>query len=94
MLLAFPGVALLSFLIALVMLYILRYNGELDFSTTLTIGSILAATDPVAVVAILKELGTPIKFNMLLEGESLLNDGTATVFFWVFIDFIEMGYFD
>lgn len=52
------------------------------------IGSILSATDPVAVVALLKELGTPITFNILLEGESLLNDGTGTVFFAVFYSWI------
>lgn len=54
----------------------------------LVIGSILSATDPVAVVALLKELGTPITFNVLLEGESLLNDGTGTVFFVVFYSWI------
>ena len=47
--------------------------------------SIISATDPVAVVALLKELGTPTKFNILLEGESLMNDGTAMVFYLVFI---------
>ena len=56
-------------------------------------GAILAATDPVAVVALLKELGTPMKFNILLEGESLLNDGTATVFFFVFFNMVEVGSF-
>lgn len=54
----------------------------------LVIGSILSATDPVAVVALLKELGTPITFNVLLEGESLFNDGTGTVFFVVFYSWI------
>ena len=34
-------------------------------------------------------LGTSIKFNVLLEGESLLNDGTAFVFFLVFVDYVE-----
>jgi len=44
-------------------------------------GAILCATDPVAVVALLKELGASVTFNTLIEGESLLNDGTAMVFF-------------
>lgn len=44
-------------------------------------------------MALLKELGTPITFNMLLEGESLLNDGTGTVFFVVFITWYENGSF-
>lgn len=51
-------------------------------------GAIYAATDPVAVVALLKELGAPLKFNVLIEGESLLNDGTAMVFFQVFLNLV------
>ena len=39
----------------------------------------LSATDPVAVVALLKELGASVKLATVIEGESLLNDGTAYV---------------
>ena len=46
----------------------------------------LSATDPVAVVALLKELGASVRFNTLVEGESLMNDGTAMVFFALFLD--------
>jgi NhaP-type Na+/H+ or K+/H+ antiporter len=52
----------------------------------LTLGCVLSATDPVAVVALLKELGASVRFNTLVEGESLLNDGTAMVFFMLFMD--------
>ena len=48
-------------------------------------GSVLSATDPVAVVALLKELGASVKFGTLIEGESLLNDGTAMVFYQLFL---------
>lgn len=47
-------------------------------------GSVLSATDPVAVVALLKELGASPKFGTLIEGESLLNDGSAMVFYLLF----------
>lgn len=94
LILALPGVAMLAILIAVILRYILGYGDVLGWGESLTIGAIIAATDPVAVVALLKELGTSIKFNVLLEGESLLNDGTATVFFWVFMDMVEKGYFD
>lgn len=50
----------------------------------LTCGSILSATDPVAVVALMKELGVSERLGTLMEGESLLNDGTAIVVFGVF----------
>jgi CPA1 family monovalent cation:H+ antiporter len=41
----------------------------------------LSATDPVAVVALLKELGASKRLSLLIEGESLFNDGTAMVVF-------------
>lgn len=94
LILALPGVAMLAILIAVILKFILGYDEDLGWGESLTIGAIIAATDPVAVVALLKELGTSIKFNVLLEGESLLNDGTATVFFWVFMDMVEKGFFD
>lgn len=56
------------------------------FSQALTLGAILAATDPVAVVSALHELGAPGKLSVLIDGESLLNDGTAMVFFLIFND--------
>lgn len=46
-------------------------------------GAIISATDPVAVVALLKELGVSKDISTLIEGESLLNDGTALVLFLV-----------
>lgn len=46
----------------------------------MTLGCITAATDPVVVVSLLKELGAPASFNTALEGESLVKDGTAMVF--------------
>lgn len=49
-------------------------------------GSVLSATDPVAVVALLKELGASPKFGTLIEGESLLNDGSAMVFYLLFYE--------
>jgi NhaP-type Na+/H+ or K+/H+ antiporter len=43
----------------------------------------LSATDPVAVVALLKELGVDERLGTLIEGESLMNDGSAIVVFTV-----------
>ena len=48
-------------------------------------GGIVSATDPVAVVALLKELGASKKLGTLIEGESLLNDGTAIVAFVILL---------
>lgn len=66
----------------------LKYFGiglmDWNWSLALMFGAIVSATDPVAVVALLKELGASKKLGTLIEGESLLNDGTAIVLFMVF----------
>ena len=83
MLLAFPGVILSAFLSALSILYVLDYTDVFSWADALVLGSILSATDPVAVVALLKHVGAPQSLSTLIEGESLLNDGTAMVMFSV-----------
>lgn len=56
---------------------------QLPISVHLLLGGMLAATDPVAVCAVLNDLGCPDKLNFMIAGESLLNDGTAVVAFMV-----------
>eukprot|EP00746_Dinoflagellata_sp_MGD_P156318 gnl/MRDRNA2_/MRDRNA2_85766_c1_seq1.p1 gnl/MRDRNA2_/MRDRNA2_85766_c1~~gnl/MRDRNA2_/MRDRNA2_85766_c1_seq1.p1 ORF type:complete len:1057 (-),score=190.90 gnl/MRDRNA2_/MRDRNA2_85766_c1_seq1:192-3362(-) len=81
MLLAGPGVIIGAVSTALVLCTILPWGW--DFMTSLMVGAILAATDPVAVVALLKELGAPPQLTVMIQGESLLNDGIAIVLFTV-----------
>jgi monovalent cation:H+ antiporter, CPA1 family len=45
----------------------------------LVFGALVAATDPIAVVAIFKEVKVPARLATLVDGESLLNDGTSIV---------------
>ncbi|GMI19309.1 hypothetical protein TeGR_g7785, partial [Tetraparma gracilis] len=52
-------------------------------------GVILSATDPVAVVALLKELGVKSSLSTSIEGESLFNDGTALVIFLIVVKIVE-----
>ena len=78
--LAGPGLMLCSFLTALVA-KVLFVEYAWNWVTCLLFGCLLSATDPVAVVALLKELGAEESISQLIEGESLLNDGTAIVFF-------------
>lgn len=59
------------------------------WATALAFGAMLSATDPVAVVALLKELGAPKQLSLLIEGESLFNDGTAMAFFLVFLELMK-----
>ena len=81
-LMAFPAMVLASFITALC-LYALAPSTWTIWVCWL-IGIIASATDPVAVVALLKELGAAKTLGTLIEGESLLNDGSAVVLFtWV-----------
>lgn len=56
----------------------------------LMFGALISATDPVAVVALLHELGTSKRFSTLVDGESLLNDGTGIVCFMLFSEPIRL----
>lgn len=78
-----PGVLISALLTSQIGIHILPYGW--NFSTSMTLGSILAATDPVAVVALLRDLGAPRPLSTIIEGESLLNDGVAFVLFQFFL---------
>lgn len=73
--LAIPGLLLSTFTIG-GLVWLLT---PLSFPVGLLLGSILSATDPVAVIALFKKLGTPKRLTVLVEGESLFNDATAIV---------------
>jgi len=53
----------------------------LGWQEALLFGALISATDPVAVIALFKELGVPDQLVVLVEGESLFNDATAIVTF-------------
>ena len=50
-------------------------------SSLLVFAALMSATDPVAVVALFRALDAPRRLQVIIEGESLLNDGTAIIFF-------------
>ena len=53
----------------------------LGWTPALLLGAILAPTDPIAVVAVVRRAGAPRRLAALLEGESLFNDGTGAAAF-------------
>ena len=92
--LAIPGIIIAMFLTALLVLGIDKIGLGLHgwgWAYALMFGAVASATDPVAVVALLKELGASKKLGTLIEGESMLNDGTAIVFFMLFFTIVTGG---
>ena len=63
--------------------FTMNYITGVPFLVCLLLGAIVSATDPVAVVAIFKDLGAPQRLAILVEGESLFNDATAIVVFTI-----------
>ncbi len=76
-LLAVPGVLLVMAIVG----GALAWVGGLALPMALVFGALIAATDPVSVLAIFRRLGAPKRLEVLLEAESLFNDGTAIVLF-------------
>lgn len=76
-LLAVPGVVLSTLLVGSVV----AWGAGLSLGIAFVFGALISATDAMAVVAIFRKLGAPRRLNVLLEGESLFNDGTAIVIF-------------
>ncbi|MDW0128627.1 MAG: cation:proton antiporter, partial [Nitrososphaeraceae archaeon] len=54
---------------------------QIPFTDGLLFGTILAATDPVAVGIIFKKFPIPHRLNLIIEGESLFNDATGVISF-------------
>ena len=88
--LAIPGVLLTTFLVG----GVLYWGTNFSLVTALLFGSLIAATDPVAVVALFRSLGVPKRLQLLIEGESLFNDGTAIVLFNLMVVISVTGYFN
>ena len=77
--LAGPGVIVGAFVMGFIVKFIMPFGWSWNLS--MVFGSILSATDPVAVVALLKDAGASSKLTILIIGESLMNDGTAMVYY-------------
>jgi len=86
LILAVPGLLISSVLTGMLAKMLFPWNWS--WPVALLFGSLISATDPVAVVALLKELSSRKRLETLLEGESLLNDGTAIVLFALFYQLI------
>jgi CPA1 family monovalent cation:H+ antiporter len=63
----------------------------LTLGAALLFGALISATDPVAVIALFKELGVPKRLSTLVDGESLFNDATAIVVFNILLGIVAAG---
>ncbi len=85
--LAIPGVLASAVVVA----FALNLGMGLPLELAFVVGAITAATDPVAVVATMRRLDVPRGLRTLVEGESLLNDGTGLVLFALAVRAVEVG---
>ncbi|MGB9672804.1 MAG: Na+/H+ antiporter [Anaerolineales bacterium] len=79
--LAVPGVLFTTWIAA----YIVHWGTGMAISSALVFGAVVAATDPVSVVALFRRLGVPSRLRLIIEGESLFNDGTAIVVYHIIV---------
>jgi CPA1 family monovalent cation:H+ antiporter len=88
--LAVPGVLLTMTLVG----GMTALGAGMALGTAAVFGALIAATDPVAVVSLFRVLGVPRKLALIVEGESLFNDGTAIVIFRIALAAVLTGHFD
>ncbi len=75
--LAVPGVAVTAAAVGVA----LHLIADLPWDAALALGAIVGATDPVAVLSIFRDVGAPRRLRIIVEAESLFNDGTALILF-------------
>jgi CPA1 family monovalent cation:H+ antiporter len=85
--LAIPGVLASAVVVA----FALHLGVGIPLELAFVVGAITAATDPVAVVATMRRLDVPRGLRTLVDGESLLNDGTGLVLFALAVRGVNAG---
>ncbi len=78
---AFVGTLLSAFVVAAGMHWIIHWSWQ----ASLLFGSLIAATDPVSVIAMMKEQKVEKRLRFLMEAESIVNDGAAAVLFMLIV---------
>jgi monovalent cation/hydrogen antiporter len=66
---------------------------DLSWASAFVLGAIVSPTDPLAATSIARRLGVPRKLVTIVEGESLVNDGTGLVLYRVAVAAVVTGSF-
>ncbi|MBK8467505.1 MAG: sodium:proton antiporter [Chloracidobacterium sp.] len=83
------GVVIATFVIGGAMFYLLPlFHIDMPFLHCLLFGSLIAPTDPIGVLGVLKQAKVPKDLEMKITGESLFNDGVGVV---VFLTILEIA---
>ncbi len=87
LLLAVGGTLISTFIVGGIAVQVL----DIPFTAAIAFGALISATDPVAVIAFFRSLGVSKRLSILVEGESLFNDGVAIVLFGLAITAASVG---
>jgi CPA1 family monovalent cation:H+ antiporter len=91
--LAVAGVAISMFIFGTIIHFTFRWVGlDLNYAWCLLFGALISPTDPIAVIAILKDAKVPRSLEIKIAGESLFNDGIGVVAFVVLYEIAVNGH--
>ena len=91
--LAVPGLVVATFLTALLVWWGVNQlvPDSIEFIGAMVFGALISATDPISVLAIFRTLGVTPRLAVIVEAESLFNDGTAIVIFTIVLGMATGG---
>ena len=90
--LAFAGTVISAFIVGGLMAWLLPLVGvSLSFGYCLLFGALISPTDPIAVGGILRGSKAPPEVRVVIEGESLFNDGVGVALFVLVLESVMSG---